>query len=453
VALGAWMALYLLVFSNPAHLAARAGMPLERASWFVLGGWLIGLLVVGLLPLHAASRWRTAEASALAAAGTWVAVFGGDDAWFGFVVGLPGMAVLMFDLLSGRPTAERQGIGAGAAGMVPLSVLYLTYGRFDQPFGPSERITYLVVTSLLIGASLATAWRARHQPPPPFWRAWLGGLLVAAVLALAAARLLTPPELAPVADTAGPIRVMTYNLHQGFDVEGRLGPEALAEVIEREKPDILALQEVARGWLVTGGLDLHAWMTRRLGLTGSFAGTADPQWGNAILTRLPMRKSVYHPLPPGDLPLRRGVLDVTVQTRRGTLRVLCVHLHHRRPDDEIRVRQVEALLDIWAGSPGTLMLGDFNALPGSAAIELLRAAGLRDASELLPPSGRGTTTRLDGRQIDWIFATRDLAFEATTIPYSKASDHLPVMTTVHLTTRLRGAGSTTGAADSRRPPG
>ena len=117
--------------------------------------------------------------------------------------------------------------------------------------------------------------------------------------------------------------------------------------------------------------------------------------------------------------------------------------------------QAGALLGIWGASPATLMLGDFNAVPGSAAIDLLRAAGLRDASALLPPAGRGTTTRLDGRQIDWIFATRDLAFEATTMPYSRASDHLPVVTTVHLTTRFgRGASAPPiGAPGIRRPPG
>ena len=97
-----------------------------------------------------------------------------------------------------------------------------------------------------------------------------------------------PPETPPATRTAGPLRLMTYNLHQGFDVDGRLDPAGLAEMIELEQPDVVALQEVSRGWLVTGGLDLHAWLRRRLGLAGRFAGTADPQWGNAVLSRLPL---------------------------------------------------------------------------------------------------------------------------------------------------------------------
>ena len=453
IALGAWLAVYLLVFSNPAQLAARAALPLARASYFVLGGWGLAILLLGVLPLHGGSRWRTLEASVLAAAGTWLAVFGGDAAWFGILIGTPGMAVLLFDLVRHRPAVGWWGFASGAAGMVTLLLLYLAYGRFDQAFGPSERVVYLTAIVLLVVPSLVNGWRARQEAPRRFWRTWLGGIAAAAIVAAAAPALITPLATPPVTETAGPIRIMTYNLHQGFDTRGRLDPEALAAVVESEDPDVLAFQEVARGWMVTGGLDLYSWMIGRLGLGGRFAGTADPQWGNALLTRLPILDSTYHPLPPFDLPLRRGVLDVRVRTRRGPLRLLAVHLHHRRGDHQIRDRQVEALLEVWGGSTGTVLLGDFNALPGSAAIERLRAAGLRDASALLPPSGRGTTASLDGRQIDWIFATTDLAFETTTMRYSQASDHLPVVTTVHLTTRFRGASPPTGAAGGRRPPG
>ncbi|MFQ5349799.1 MAG: hypothetical protein ACE5EG_05080, partial [Thermoanaerobaculia bacterium] len=182
-ALGAWLALYLLVFSNPAHLAARAGMPLERASWFVLGSWLIAVLLLGVLPLHAASRWRTAEAAALAAAGSWIAVFGGDSAWFGILIGTPGMSVLLFDLLAGRPAGKSRRLAPGAAGMVLLILLYLIYGRFDQSFGPPEPIVYLAAIGLLLASRLLPAWRAQAESPPAFWRLWLGGLTIAAVVA------------------------------------------------------------------------------------------------------------------------------------------------------------------------------------------------------------------------------------------------------------------------------
>ncbi len=146
---------------------------------------------------------------------------------------------------------------------------------------------------------------------------------------------------------------------------------------------------------------------------------------------MPVLASTYHPLPPDDLPLRRGVLDVTIGVGKTPLRVLCLHLHHRWRDDEIRVRQTEALLELWGGTPATVLLGDFNAEPDSDAILMLRAAGLRDASEQLPEAQRATIVgRGPSRQIDWIFATADLDLDAPAVARSPASDHQPVAVTV-----------------------
>lgn len=43
--------------------------------------------------------------------------------------------------------------------------------------------------------------------------------------------------------------MMTYDLHNGFNTRGALDLEALARTIETQKPDVVALQEVARGWV------------------------------------------------------------------------------------------------------------------------------------------------------------------------------------------------------------
>ena len=44
-----------------------------------------------------------------------------------------------------------------------------------------------------------------------------------------------------------PVRIMTYNLHNGFNTKGKLNMEEIAQVIERNNPDVVALQEVSRG--------------------------------------------------------------------------------------------------------------------------------------------------------------------------------------------------------------
>ena len=70
----------------------------------------------------------------------------------------------------------------------------------------------------------------------------------------------------PSAPPAGwhSLRVLTYNIHQGFDLSGRPGLEAIAAVIEAEQPQIVALQEVPRGWVVNGAVDALSWLAQRL---------------------------------------------------------------------------------------------------------------------------------------------------------------------------------------------
>ena len=79
-----------------------------------------------------------------------------------------------------------------------------------------------------------------------------------------------------------PIRIMSYNLHSGFDVTGRLNLEGIAQAIEAEQADVIGLQEVSRGWVLDGSVDMLTWLSQRLNLPYVWAPTADPLWGNAI---------------------------------------------------------------------------------------------------------------------------------------------------------------------------
>jgi endonuclease/exonuclease/phosphatase family metal-dependent hydrolase len=87
-------------------------------------------------------------------------------------------------------------------------------------------------------------------------------------------------------------------------------------------------------------------------------------------------------LPREGVPLARNALRVEVDLGAGRrLDVVVAHLHHVDGPDGARVRlaQLPRLLELVAGRPATVLLGDFNAEPGSAEIALVRAAGLTDA--------------------------------------------------------------------------
>jgi len=47
-----------------------------------------------------------------------------------------------------------------------------------------------------------------------------------------------------VSETAGVIRVLTWNIHRGVDRRGRYDLRPIVQLVRRHDPDIVALQEI-----------------------------------------------------------------------------------------------------------------------------------------------------------------------------------------------------------------
>jgi endonuclease/exonuclease/phosphatase family metal-dependent hydrolase len=235
-----------------------------------------------------------------------------------------------------------------------------------------------------------------------------------------------------------PVRVMSYNLHFGYDVKGWSHLESTARTIERSNAEIVGLEEVSRGWYINGSTDMLSWLQRRLRMPYVvFAGASDATWGNAILSRHPITASDVVPLPREKVPLRRNYLWADVDLGGGQrLRVISTHLHQVEGDEgaPVRLSQVRKLLDGWERSPATVVMGDFNATPDAREVALVRDAGLEDAWVAARGSPADELTYASNRQyerIGYIWLSPDLrgsAFAATT---TVASDHRGIMVTLH----------------------
>jgi endonuclease/exonuclease/phosphatase family metal-dependent hydrolase len=244
---------------------------------------------------------------------------------------------------------------------------------------------------------------------------------------------------APVAASSGgyPVRVLSYNLHFGFDVEGWSRLEATAAAIEASGAEVVGLQEVSRGWYINGSTDMLSWLQRRLRMPYVvFGGASDAIWGNAILSRYPIRDSGVVPLPRAGVPLRRNFIWALVDLGGGqTLRVIATHLHQVEgpAGAPARLAQVPRLLAGWARSPATVVLGDFNATPGSREVAMLRTAGLRDAWSAAgsPPAEELTyASNRPYERIDYLWLSPDLRASAFTATTATASDHRGIAVTL-----------------------
>jgi endonuclease/exonuclease/phosphatase family metal-dependent hydrolase len=171
------------------------------------------------------------------------------------------------------------------------------------------------------------------------------------------------------------------------------------------------------------------WLSRRLGMKLLWGPAADGQFGNAILTSLPVERSGTGRMPKGDWSQIRGYVWARVRVGGQALDVWSTHLEGGADQSAERGREIAALLRAWGGAPRTVIAGDFNAGPGSAEItRMLDGTELRSAA----PSGDPAPTTGDGRRVDWIFGTDDLMFADYDVPRSSASDHYPVAVTVQI---------------------
>ncbi|MEX2626868.1 MAG: endonuclease/exonuclease/phosphatase family protein [Ilumatobacteraceae bacterium] len=184
------------------------------------------------------------------------------------------------------------------------------------------------------------------------------------------------------------IRVMTWNLWWRFGDHERREP-AIIDVLRREAPDIVCLQEVWASRDVGGREETQA--DRLAGALGMHASTTEHAWsdglsfGNAILSRWPIANVADEPLPRFDgRSGHRRVLLVRIDSPWGPWPVITTHLDHRFDASATRRRQLHRVMEVAAEHRGdperelpAVLGGDLNAVPDSDEIRTTtgRSAG------------------------------------------------------------------------------
>jgi endonuclease/exonuclease/phosphatase family metal-dependent hydrolase len=250
--------------------------------------------------------------------------------------------------------------------------------------------------------------------------------------------LLVPLTLSRAASSEAPaLRVMSYNIHHGEGLDGRLDPERIAKIIVDARADLVGLQEVDRGVERTQRRDLPAELARLTGMEIRFESNLPHQggeYGNAILSRFPIkasRNTRYRAPRPGE---QRGFLQVVLEAHGREVLFINTHLDFRAGDEErlASVDELRAAISA-AGPRPVIMVGDFNAVPASAPIARV-AEFMRDAWTAVG-AGPGFTipVRKPAKRIDYIWFTPGaLTPVNATVLHSEASDHLPVVTEFRL---------------------
>ena len=196
----------------------------------------------------------------------------------------------------------------------------------------------------------------------------------------------------------------SYNIQYGFGLDGKYDLARIARSLEGA--DVIALQEVTRGFSRNGFADMVADIAALFpdyfwvyGPACDMHVEADEsglqpvrgtrfQFGNMVLSRWPILATRTLLLPRsrtiGKINLQRGATEAVIAAPAGAIRVYCVHLDHVSADERIRQLQfLNAHINAFVQEGGTLtgagefdlpepplpedyvIMGDFNMEPES----------------------------------------------------------------------------------------
>jgi endonuclease/exonuclease/phosphatase family metal-dependent hydrolase len=220
--------------------------------------------------------------------------------------------------------------------------------------------------------------------------------------------------------------VATYNVHRCIGTDGRHDPDRVAAVIRELDADVVGLQEVDAKPHVEAGLDQVEYLAEATGLAGIAGPTLTRhygQYGNALLTRLPIRGVTLIDLSVGRRE-PRGAIDAEVDVAGLRCRLLVTHLGLRRTERNQQLAHLVSAAPRWPGPALTVLLGDLNDWHGLWGVRSRLPLGFTCAAPRSFPARR-PLFRLDAIAVNPGFALHTVWAHATPLA-CLASDHRPV---------------------------
>ncbi|MEV4834801.1 endonuclease/exonuclease/phosphatase family protein [Nonomuraea sp. NPDC049486] len=363
-------------------------------------------------------------------------------------LGLSGAMVLLWTgpvlaASAQRPAGGRQGVAVLGGGLVFLVATFGYYASYDLDLGIPNQV-WPVTVAVVAAVVAVRPGRPRPLGPRVRRRVWPAVAVAAALMVLVAATSWRPPPAnRPLGGDT--IKLVAYNIRMGFGLDGRLSLDDIAAWTAAQKPDVVLLSEVDRGWLLNGGHDDLARIARGLGMRYYFAPAADNVWGDALLTNLVVRGIHSHRLGGHDYPTGAQAQAIVLGVGPDELGIVNTHLQApagQAPEVAAMVRALAAGRDAAEAGPRSrvgnspmrpvILAGDLNIRPGDPEMRVLEGAGLSDPLLALgdPPTSPADAPT---ERIDHVLISDGLTAVSAEAPRVPFSDHLPVVATLRLT--------------------
>lgn len=440
VLLGPFLYLACFYTQSPAYLASAGGVPLAAGVAVALGDAILAMMALAIgagWKLHGRpagvrewmARHSVIGGLILVVVGAFLpTTTGGLAIALAIVVQVVAAAVYGVVLRDGSAECPAWKLPALAGGgfllFGLLALLYQVSFLVKLPF-PSRAVPAVG------GALFVLVQLARVRPPQLSSGLPIAVRSMGAMTVLAAAvpflLVVSLPNLVTRSVPGGPVSVMTFNINQAVR-DGQLNLAEIASVVRASKPDVVVLEEVGRGMAVSGMTDEAEWLRWKLQLPYVWAPAGDNQFGNLILTRMPVLARDVLALGKGAGTQERSAALVRLDLGEGRdLLVIGAHLQNGSATaiHQTRAGEYRAIIQHWGGRDRTVLAGDLNTYPGWGELAQLRDAGFWTTQSTtactMPTSNRNCP--------DWIFVSRDLTISEVHVTVDRP-DHRPLIATV-----------------------
>ncbi len=234
------------------------------------------------------------------------------------------------------------------------------------------------------------------------------------------------------------IKAITFNIqHCAVFPTEKIDFDAFAEKILSFDADVIGLNEVRGAGAREDYEAQAAILAEKTGYDYYFAKATDigegNPYGNAVLTRLPVKAFETVPIP-DPVPRRydgyyetRCLLKMTLETPE-----IAFFITHFGLNPDEQENAVKTLLDHLGDGPAVLM-GDLNVTPDSPVIARIRKK-MTDAATAAEPGDTLLSFPSDNpdRKIDYIFTRGNINARSCRIVPGVLSDHLPLEATLEI---------------------
>jgi endonuclease/exonuclease/phosphatase family metal-dependent hydrolase len=245
----------------------------------------------------------------------------------------------------------------------------------------------------------------------------LGACMALITLVVVSGTLLTAPRPStPSEPEITTLRVLTYNIQQGYGQDGQISSDEQLALLRRIDPDVIGLQENDTARIANGNNDVVRYFADRLGMHSYYGpSTVAGTFGVALLSRYPIQNPhTYYMYSLGE---QTATITAQITVGEKIYNVYVTHLGNGGP-----IVQLEEVLQLVQGKENVLLMGDFNFRPDTDQYRLTTSM-FSDAWLLRWPQGNPSQKFDPSRRIDYFFVSPGMKVLESQYLTGPQSDH------------------------------